>query len=63
MSQSSAAKAAPSPEARNPNLQREPTNDDIRQRAYEIYISRANGPGDEVQDWLQAESELRSKIS
>jgi Protein of unknown function (DUF2934) len=31
----------------------------IRQRAYEIYLARGAAPGDEVEDWLQAERELR----
>ena len=34
--------------------------DDIRRRAYEIYMERGNMPGRELEDWLQAESELRS---
>jgi hypothetical protein len=37
--------------------------DSLEQRAYEIYMKRvsAGAPGDEVGDWLQAESELRSE--
>jgi hypothetical protein len=33
----------------------------IEKRAYEIYMKRvsAGTPGDEVSDWLQAESEVR----
>jgi len=34
------------------------TEDDIRLRAYELYIERGAIPGDEVSDWLQAEREL-----
>jgi len=34
-----------------------PTVDDVRFRAYEIYLQR-NGYGDELSDWLQAEQEL-----
>ena len=30
----------------------------IRNRAYEIYLQRGGQPGDEVDDWLQAEREL-----
>jgi hypothetical protein len=30
----------------------------IRLRAYEIYLERAGLPGDELNDWLQAEREL-----
>ena len=47
------------------NLQRtmgeEPpaSQDEIRKRAYEIYCSRNGGLGNEVDDWLKAESELR----
>jgi hypothetical protein len=43
--------------------QKEPTIDDIRIRAYEIFVAWADSPGDEVQDWLQAERELLSKES
>ncbi len=31
---------------------------EIRDRAYEIYLQRGAQPGYEVQDWLQAEREL-----
>jgi len=34
------------------------TEDDVRHRAYEIYLERGAIPGDEVSDWLQAEREL-----
>ena len=34
------------------------TEDDVRLRAYEIYLERGGIPGDEVSDWLQAEREL-----
>jgi len=30
----------------------------ISQRAYEIYLSRGCEPGCEMEDWLQAESEI-----
>jgi hypothetical protein len=33
---------------------------EIRNRAYEIYLQRGEQPGDEVDDWLQAERELAS---
>ena len=32
--------------------------EEIRNRAYEIYLQRGEQPGDEVDDWLQAEREL-----
>ena len=31
---------------------------EIRNRAYEIYLQRGAQPGYEVEDWLQAEREL-----
>jgi hypothetical protein len=34
--------------------------DDIRRRAYQIYQERGGVPGRELEDWFQAESELRS---
>ena len=37
------------------------TSEEIRQRAYEIYLSRVREevPGDPVSDWVRAEQELR----
>lgn len=37
----------------------EPTHDEIRRRAYEIFERRGATPGDPVADWLSAEAELR----
>ncbi len=39
---------------------REVTEEHIRQRAYEIYLERDGTPGSALEDWLQAERELRS---
>lgn len=38
-----------------------PTEDEIRQRAHEIYLSRGGAPGNAELDWLQAETELRAR--
>ncbi len=38
-----------------------PSEDEIRRRAYEIYQSRGGEPGREMEDWVQAERELRAK--
>ncbi len=38
-----------------------PTEDEIRQRAHEIYLSRSGAPGNAEVDWLQAEIELRAR--
>ncbi len=36
-----------------------PREEEIRKRAYEIYLSRKDGLGNEVDDWLKAEAELK----
>ena len=38
-----------------------PTEDEIRQRAHEIFLSRSGAPGSAEVDWLQAEVELRTR--
>jgi hypothetical protein len=40
-----------------------PTYDEIALRAYHIYLERGSTPGDPMQDWLQAEGELREAAS
>jgi hypothetical protein len=32
---------------------------DIARRAYDLYLTRGGEPGHDVEDWLQAEQELR----
>ena len=36
-----------------------PLEDQIRRRAYELYVQRGNESGSELDDWLQAEDEIR----
>ncbi len=36
------------------------TDGDIATRAFEIYCARGSGHGHDVEDWLQAERELRT---
>jgi hypothetical protein len=36
-----------------------PSDEEIRRRAYEIYLERGGLPGDELDDWLRAERELQ----
>jgi DUF2934 family protein len=43
------------------NLQDARLEDEIRRRAYEIYLERNGSPGDEHQDWLSAEREVRAR--
>jgi len=44
-------------------LGNEPTEDDIRQRAYERYLERGGEHGMDFEDWLAAERDLRSRKS
>ena len=39
-------------------LLRSTCEEEIRNRAYEIYLQRGGQPGYELEDWLQAEREL-----
>jgi len=42
----------------NPSVNDKPSHEEIRLRAYEIYLERGGLPGNELDDWLQAEREL-----
>jgi hypothetical protein len=44
------------PEATSAN--HAPSFEEIRLRAYEIYLKRGSLPGNELDDWLEAEHEL-----
>jgi len=37
-----------------------PLEERIRQRAYELYVQRSKESGSEIEDWLQAEDEIRN---
>lgn len=55
----SKTKEAPAPKAKKAaRTKTKPTQDQIAARAYEIYLERGATPGDPMQDWLRAESEL-----
>ena len=41
------------------NINHAPGLEEIRLRAYEIHIERGGFPGNELDDWLQAERELQ----
>ena len=47
----------------SPTLSPDSLEDQIRQRAHEIYLERGAVDGLEVEDWLQAENEIRQKQS
>jgi hypothetical protein len=38
-----------------------PTEEEIRLRAYEIYLKRCGAPASALDDWMQAERELLQK--
>ena len=38
----------------------EPTQDDIRLRAYHRYLERGGGHGADFDDWVEAEKDLKS---
>ena len=50
----------PSPaRAKNPPIETLSLEESIRHRACELYILRGNQSGSELDDWLQAEEEIR----
>ena len=55
-----ASKAADAP-SRDGGAPREPSHDEIRQRAYERYLARGANHGQHFDDWVEAEKELRSR--
>ncbi len=46
-----------------PPIGKSPAHEEIALRAYELYVQRGGAAGRELDDWLQAESELREKVS
>ena len=40
---------------------RRPSEERVRQRAYEIFQARGSVPGQELNDWLQAECEIKAE--
>lgn len=48
-------------ERREPHEQHELSRDDIARRAYGLYEARGREPGQDMDDWLRAEKELREQ--
>jgi DUF2934 family protein len=44
--------------AKEPPIETFSLEDQVRRRAYELYVLRGNQSGSEVDDWLQAEEEI-----
>ena len=38
-------------------------NEEIRRRAYELYLERQGAAGDQAQDWFRAEREVRARFT
>jgi hypothetical protein len=47
------------PHAGDTSANHAPSHEEIRRRAYEIYLEHGSFPGSELDDWLQAERELQ----
>ena len=55
------AAAKPAVKVAKPAVKREPTQEEIGTRAYEIYVSEGCPVGNDLEHWLRAEKELRSQ--
>lgn len=40
-----------------------PTDEQVRERAFHIFLARNGAPGDPTADWLQAERELTTELN
>jgi hypothetical protein len=47
------------PHAEDTSANQARSQEEVRRRAYEIYLERDGLPGDELDDWLRAERELQ----
>jgi Protein of unknown function (DUF2934) len=54
---------AASKSAADPNTGKLPTSEEILSRAYQIYTERGGADGSDLEDWLQAERELRQSAN
>jgi Protein of unknown function (DUF2934) len=50
---------APKPNGQSAPMDIEPTEDDIRLRAYHRYLERGGEQGTDFDDWVEAERDLR----
>lgn len=46
---------------RDPQSDETPAQQTIQQRAYDLYLRRGQEQGHELEDWLQAEREMREQ--
>jgi hypothetical protein len=47
------------PDVRSSSMGSEPSDEEIRARAYRRYLERGGGDGQDFDDWLEAERELK----
>ena len=57
------AAAAGGSTAPGPNGPPSVTDVDVARRAYDLYLARGCKPGHDVEDWLQAERDLRGAVA
>jgi hypothetical protein len=50
-----------SSDTRSTSMGSEPSEEDIRIRAYSRYLERGGGDGQDLDDWVEAERELRRR--
>jgi hypothetical protein len=55
------ASEAPPADTRSSSMGSEPSEEDVRMRAYQRYLDRGSDHGGDFDDWLKAEEELRLK--
>lgn len=51
------------PAADEASIQNEPSPEAVARRAYEIFLERGGAHGNDSDDWLQAELELRANTN
>ena len=49
------------PDTRNDSMASEPSAEEIRMRAYRRYLERGGADGQDFDDWLEAERELKQQ--
>ncbi len=48
--------------AKAPDIETHSIEERIERQAYELYVQRGNQSGSELEDWLQAEAEVRQNL-
>ena len=56
------ATSTPAEETGDASVWNAARENDLRCRAYEIYLDRGQNPGTELDDWLQAEREIEQGV-